>query len=224
LSQQDTSFVFVENRIMLTHAKGSRRDPAVKMMHYFSGILLAAFISLHLFNQLISLAGPDKHIGCMTAFRKVYRQPVVEALLLLAVVIQIATGIKLVFNRKKKTAAKKIQVYSGLYLAYFLLVHVSAVLYGRYIHLDTNFYYAGVGLNYYPATFYFIPYYFLAVAAIALHVAAIHFLKTGSKWSSYLIATGGIVVAALIITGYTNGFEWRSVPQVYQDFIRAFTG
>lgn len=196
-----------------------------KNVHHISGVILAVFISFHLINQLFSLAGPDAHIGLMENFRKVYRHPVIETVLLAVVVFQIITGARLVFSKHARIAAERIQLYSGLYLSFFLLVHVCAVLTGRYVeHLDTNFYYAGVGLNYYPATFFFIPYYFLAVASISLHIASLHYLKTRATAISYAIAGAGVLAAVLILIGYTNVFHWREVPPEYEDFIRQYFG
>lgn len=158
----------------------------------------------------------------MEQFRLVYRHPVVETLLLLVVFFQIVTGIRLIYKRDAQVIAEKIQVYSGLYLSFFLIAHVGAVLSARYIeHLDTNFYFAAAGLNYYPATFIFIPYYFLAVASISLHVSAIHYLKTKSKPAAVGIAVVGIVTSFIIILAFTDGFEWLDMPQPYEQFIRA---
>lgn len=196
----------------------------VKKIHYISGLILSVFIFFHLGNQLLSLFGPSVHREWMNQFRKVYRQPVFEFILLSAVFFQVITGIKLLFNRRKKTGAEKAQLYSGLYLSVFLVVHVGAVMFGRQIQLDTNFYFAAAGMNLSPAIFVFIPYYFLAVTAITVHVASLHYLKTKSKTVSYGIAIIGILAAALIILGYTNSFEWRVMPAEYQHFIRMFFG
>lgn len=158
----------------------------------------------------------------MDQFRLVYRHPDVETLLLLVVLFQIVTGIRLIYKRDAQTIAEKIQVYSGLYLSFFLIAHVGAVLSGRYIeHLDTNFYFAAAGLNYYPATFIFIPYYLLAVASIGLHVSAIHYLKTKSKRAAVSIAVVGIVTSFIIILAFTDNFKWLDMPLPYQQFIRA---
>jgi succinate dehydrogenase/fumarate reductase cytochrome b subunit len=204
-----------------TNAKTSFLFKA-KWWHYYSGLTLSVFIAFHLANQLTALAGPEQHIALMKAFRKVYRHPVMETILMTAVFFQVITGFRLLFNKRRKTKAEKVQLYSGLYLSFFLLVHLTAVLYGRYLQLDTNFYYAGVGLNYFPATFFFIPYYFLAVAAISLHIAALHFLRTGSLRGAYVIGIVGILAAAAIIIGFTSAFHWRSVPPAYEAFIRKF--
>ncbi|MNW02271.1 hypothetical protein D3C71_1980300 [compost metagenome] len=71
---------------------------------------------------------------------------------------------------------------------------------------------------------YFIPYYFFAVLAIFLHVAAIHYLKTGSALVAWIIGSIGMLVAIGIIIGYTDGFHFRKVPAEYLQFVRDFFG
>ena len=80
----------------------------------------------------------------------------------------------------------------------------------------------GVGLNYRPFTLYFFPYYFLAVTGIAVHIATIHYQKTGSRRGSAVIAVFGIVTAFLILVGFTNGFRFRDVPVPYQELVLHF--
>ncbi|MBO9733014.1 MAG: hypothetical protein J7623_30515 [Chitinophaga sp.] len=198
---------------------------AIKQLHYISGITLSVFIGVHLFNHLLALAGPDAHIGLMEKLRKVYRQPVIETILLLSVLTQVISGARLLFNQQKKTISESIQIWSGMYLSFFLTVHVSAVIAGRLVeHLDTNFYFAGAGLNLYPATLFFIPYYFLSVCAISLHIASLHYLKTKSKWSACTIGTVGIIASVLIMIGYTHCFNWWEIPLEYRAFISKYFG
>ena len=195
---------------------------SIKRWHYVSGIVLSVFIGFHLVNQLFSLAGPEAHIHLMNVFRVVYRFPPVEALLLAAAVSQQVSGIRLLFNPGKKSTVEKLQRYSGMYLSFFLLAHVSAVLLCRYFHFDSNFWFAAAGLNYRPFTLYFFPYYFLAVTGIAVHIATIHYQKTGSRRGSAVIAVFGIVTAFLILVGFTNGFRFRDVPVPYQELVLHF--
>lgn len=197
----------------------------VKTAHHVSGLVLAVFIAVHLVNHLFALAGPEKHIEIMSALRSVYRHPLAETVLLSATVFQVVTGLRLLYSRKAQTTAEKIQVWSGLYLAFFLVIHVSAVLMGRYVEqLDTNFYYAAAGLNLWPARLFFIPYYLSAVAAIGLHLGALHYRLTGSAPVSYGIGLTGLVLAVLIVAGFTDFFHWREIPEAYQDFIRRYFG
>jgi succinate dehydrogenase/fumarate reductase cytochrome b subunit len=84
---------------------------SVKSLHYVSGVILSVFIAFHLLNHLFALDSPERHIKIMEQFRLVYRHPVIETFLLLAVLFQIVTGIRLIYKRDAQTIAEKIQVY-----------------------------------------------------------------------------------------------------------------
>ncbi|WP_240625695.1 hypothetical protein [Spirosoma pollinicola] len=93
----------------------------VRQVHYFSGLLLATFVAVHLTNHLLAGLSPATHIAFMTATRLVYRNPVVETALLAAVTLQISTGIRLVRSvaRQNSHAWSRLHIGSGLYLAFF---------------------------------------------------------------------------------------------------------
>jgi hypothetical protein len=74
----------------------------LKKLHYFSRITISIFIGLHLLNHFYSLFGANAHIELMNDLRVVYRNVIVEAILLLAVVIQIISGIKLFLKYEKQ--------------------------------------------------------------------------------------------------------------------------
>lgn len=65
----------------------------IKKIHYISGLTIILFIGLHLFNHLFSLFGAEKHIELMNSLRVIYRNIFVEAILLLAVLTQIISGL-----------------------------------------------------------------------------------------------------------------------------------
>ena len=133
----------------------------MKQIHYFSGIIISIFVGFHLFNHFYNLFGINAHIQLMNDFRIVYRNIIVETILLTAIAIQIFSGIKL-FIKKRKTAScffEKLQIWTGFYLSFFLIFHVGVVLFGRYyLKLDTNFYFGVAGLNTFPYSLFFIPY------------------------------------------------------------------
>jgi hypothetical protein len=198
----------------------------IKSYHYWTGLLLAVFILVHLANHLVALWGVPAHLATMAALRKVYRHPAVEAGLLLAVAGQIFSGLRLYWLSRKQPQrpwAERIQIFSGLYLAFFLLVHTSAVLSGRaLLGLDTNLYFAAAGINTFPFSLFFIPYYFLAVAAIFLHVASLHYRKGRHLWgpaSARRQALGisgvGLVLALLLLFALTNRLQGLPIPPRY---------
>lgn len=201
----------------------------MRRIHYISGVTIAVFIILHLFNHLCSLFGAESHIEIMNSLRVVYRNVVVETILLLAVLTQILSGIRL-FLKKRKTVTgffQKVQVGSGLYLAVFFLIHVSAVLVGRLIlELDTNFYFGVAGLNTFPINLFFIPYYGLAMFSFFGHISAVHSQKMKKKLlgiepekQSYIILFVGVILALVILGGLTNGFNGVAIPKEYDVLI-----
>ena len=201
----------------------------MKRVHYFSGGIISLFVGLHLLNHLYSVFGISAHLELMDSLRVVYRNVFAESMLFFALVIQIFSGIPL-FLRKRKTAAgffEKMQSWTGLYLAFFLVVHVSAVLSGRLLlNLDTNFYFGAAGLNTFPLNLFFIPYYGLAIMSFFGHISAVHSLKM--KYSllgitpikqSYLILALGITVTLIILYGLTDGLHGVEIPREYDVII-----
>lgn len=198
----------------------------IKKLHYFSGITITIFVGLHLINHLYSVFGAKAHIELMNDFRVVYRNIIIETILLLAVGIQIVSGIKLFFKKRKNVSDffEKLQIWTGIYLAVFLIIHLSAVLSGRLIlNLDTNFYFGVAGLNTFPLNFFFIPYYGLAIISFFGHISAVHSKKMQNKIlginpnkQSYIILISGILLTLAILYGLTNGFNRVEIPNEYK--------
>lgn len=200
-------------------------DHRLKFFHRISGITIATFVVLHLFNHAMALAGPESHIATMTLLRGFYRHPVAEALLILAVVNQVITGIRLHrrVRREQRIGWRAVQHWSGLYLAFFFVIHLGAVLGGRAIlHLDTNFYFGVAGLNTFPFVLFFVPYYALAVVAFFAHVASIHARKMqrtvlglSPNAQGKSVVYFGVVLTGLLLYGLTDGFGGVVIPAEY---------
>ena len=144
----------------------------------------------------------------------------------MTVALQVFLGVKLYLSKRKMLSGffEKIQIWSGLYLAFFFVAHVGAVMAGRFIQqLDTNFYFGVAGLNAFPAMLYFIPYYGLAVLSFFAHIAAIHHQKMQKSVFGFtpiqqarLILYLGIFVLILIYYGATGGFTGVEIPEEYK--------
>ena len=194
-----------------------------KKLHYFSGILLSAFITLHLINHLGSILGPEVHIKWMNYLRPLYRNFLVETLLLCCVGAQIFSGINLVAKREKLKLDlyQKIQNYSGIYLGFFLVVHLSAIMVGRYIlKVDTNFYFGVAGINSFPYLLIFVPYYAFAILSVFSHLAVVHKVRTPLRLLSpeaqfYCIIAIGALITLIIFYGLTGGYKGVIVPEEY---------
>ena len=201
----------------------------IKKIHYISGLTITIFVGLHLFNHCFSILGAEKHIEIMTTLRHFYRNIFIETILLLAVATQIYSGLKL-FRTKRKTVQtifEKLQIWTGLYLAIFFVIHLSAVFAGRFfLHLDTNFYFGVAGLNNFPTNLFFIPYYALAIISFFGHISAIHSKKMQQNvfgltpnGQSKFILTFGICLTIIIFYGLTNHFQGVQIPTEYNVLI-----
>ena len=201
----------------------------IKRIHYISGLTITIFIGLHLFNHFCSIFGADKHLEIMKTLRLFYRNIFIETILLLAVFVQIISGLKL-FKSNRKTATsqfEKLHIWTGLYLAIFFIIHLSAVFGGRLIlDLDTNFYFGVAGLNSFPLKLFFIPYYGLAILSFFGHIASIHskkmktnILNLTPKQQAKAILIFGVALTIILFYGLTNHFHGVTIPKEYNILI-----
>jgi hypothetical protein len=193
-------------------------------IHHASGTVLAVFFVLHVSNHLFALAGPSAHVQAMTLLRKVYRFPPLEALLLLCVLGQVITGLPLLAKQRleRKSGYDTLQLLSGLYLSFFMIYHVQAVLVGRWVHLvETDYYFAAGVANHYPEKLFFIPYYTLSLLSAFVHIACAHrnirlagirneppekraLAQRRIHWQTGWIISGGALVTALVMLALTG--------------------
>lgn len=196
-----------------------------RKLHAFSATFITAFVCLHIANHLAALAGVSSHIAFMETARVVYRQPAVELATLFAVAFQIPSGLSFVVRgwKSRHGFVPWLQAISGAYLALFLIIHVSAILFGRTVlHLDTNFYYAAAGFHVEPYQFFFTPYYFLAVVAVFVHLGCAAYWQMQSLSSSArtlvvaIPSVIGLVVSLLIVLAFAGHLVPVEVPAKYK--------
>lgn len=197
----------------------------LRQLHRFAGLTLAVFIAMHLTNHLLALVSIEQHIKVMDALRLIYRNPLCEALLLLAIMVQVPSGIMLVRRKgwRGLPLAERAQVASGGYLAFFLVAHVFAVMMGRhFFHLDTNFYFASAVL-FSPVWLFYVVYYGLSVIAVFTHVASIHYQKMLSRTSperaqiqALTIVGVGLMVTVLILLAFSGVVYEIRIPTAYK--------
>ncbi len=182
-------------------------------LHRASALLLLAFAAAHVFNHLAAVDSLAAHVSVQNVLRTVYRQPVIEVLIVIAALSQVWTGWKLVSRARQQrtTAMGNLQILAGSYLGMFFLSHLTGVfISGRLIqHVDTTFAWATGGphgLLTNPRSPEFIPYYSLAVLVVFVHAAAaarwtlVPVLGApGAQRASYAVVVLGIVVTALLL-------------------------
>lgn len=198
----------------------------IKTVHHFSGTIISIFVGVHLFNHAFSILGAEYHIEMMTTLRHFYRNLFAEIILFSAITFQIYSGIYLLkINRKSaKTFFEKLHVWTGLYLAIFFIIHLGAILTGRYVlKLDTNFYFGVAGMNTFPLYLFFIPYYAVAIISFFGHIASIHnkkmkkyILGLNPLSQSKIILTFGVLLTIITLYGLTNHFQGVTIPAEFK--------
>ena len=193
--------------------------------HKISALVLTVFILLHLTNHLIAYLGPEAHINVMSALRTVYRSWIGETILLLAVLGQIITGIIKVrkWGLKQKNFFDRLQVYSGLYLVFFLFAHTTAVLVARnVIGLDTNFYFGASALYLWPFKLFFVPYYTLSILAFFAHTGCVLRWILMNSWGEkksnqlvYILMGIGLLISVLLVFVFSGlVYEIELSPEI----------
>lgn len=102
--------------------------------------ILLLFVGPHIGNHLAGFWNGPVHIEMMNAVRRVYRDDIVQPILLTLIGFQIVTGTVLVRRRMRKPSDffGTLQTMSGAYVGVYFLAHMTAVFAARYAGTDTN--------------------------------------------------------------------------------------
>ncbi|MBW8846242.1 MAG: hypothetical protein JF607_14855 [Burkholderiales bacterium] len=183
------------------------------------GVVAAAvllYVGFHLANHLFGLIGPQAHAAVMALGRKVYRAPVVEALLVALLLFQVAIGGRLAWrwSLQRLDPYRSFQVASGVYLGAFILTHMnSALVSARGLHgIDPDWAWASgapTGLLLDAWSIRLVPHYALGVFFVLAHLASglrgvllAHGINPGTvnrAWAAGL--AGAAAVSAAIMAG-----------------------
>jgi hypothetical protein len=177
---------------------------SLRRAHLISASIIGAFLVVHMINHLVGLAGQNYHVAYMALARQYYRYPGIEPCLLLLIVWQVGSGLWMVARtwRDKHGGVAWLQALSGATLGLFLPIHVGAVLYGRCVlGLDTDFRFAAAGFHVPPWSWFFAPYYALAITSMFAHVGCAFYWNLGDDW----VAARGPILATLVAVGMAFG-------------------
>jgi succinate dehydrogenase/fumarate reductase cytochrome b subunit len=197
----------------------------LRTFHAISATVIASYAAVHIANHLAALGGIATHIAFMEAARSVYRIRFVEAVLLACVLFQVLSGLWLVARgwRQRRGTVSWLQAVAGIYLAFFLVVHVSAVLFGRLsLGLDTNFYFAAAGFHVPPFQLFFVPYYLFGVLALFTHLGCAAYWRaksSGRSSPSLFIALPvavGVLLSLVIVLLLAGVFYRVEIPSEYR--------
>jgi hypothetical protein len=193
----------------------------LRTAHGLSALAIGLFLLVHMGNHLVGLSGQAAHQEYMAIARSFYRHPVFETLLLGLLAWQVASGLYMVIKGwRGRAGVAWLQAISGLYLAFFLLNHVGAVLGGRYVFgLDTDFRFAAAGFFVPPWQYFFAPYYFLGVLSLFTHLGCALYWLTGGRAGRYALVSAlciGAAFALAVVLSLSGTLFEVTIPQEYR--------
>ncbi|VVT05466.1 hypothetical protein [Hoeflea sp. EC-HK425] len=203
------------------------------LFHRWNSAFLALFIILHFATHLTGVAGIEAYNTVQSALRLIYRNPVVEPFLLLSVVLQIGIGLLLLIRKTRRGLRGRwayAQVISGFIVLFFLAQHLSAMALARWVEgLDTNFYWPASVMSGAPFIWYFLPYYFLGVVALFVHLGCgIRLALFRSNLRPYAtvgfwaLSTLGLAMAVTINLTLMGVFFEIELPPAWLTYLQGF--
>jgi hypothetical protein len=102
--------------------------------------ILLLFIGPHIVNHVTGFWNGPVHIEVMNAVRQVYRDDIVQPMLLALIGFQILSGTALVWRRMRMPSdfLGTVQTMSGVFVGIYFLAHMTAVFVARDAGTDTN--------------------------------------------------------------------------------------
>lgn len=206
---------------------------AAKTLHRTTALLVVAFLILHMITHLAGLWGMDAYNAVQSALRPVYRNAVVEPILLCAIAVQMVSGALLLlrkFKRGLRGSWERAQAYSGAVVLFFALQHEPAYLATRWLDgLDTTFYWPASVMNRAPFYYYFAPYYFAGVTALFLHTACaarLALIRRGHAQTAVRVfwatTVFGILAATAIVLMLLGSFYPIELPDEWIAYLQKY--
>jgi len=159
--------------------KKSVASARVRVAHGISGALVTFYVMFHVFNHLCGLISPEAHAAVMEAGRTVYRYKLIEPLLVVAMLFQAVSGLRLLWQwtATSPDRYRMVQIASGAFLAVFILGHMNSVfIYARlWMNIPTDWAFATglpTGLIHDPWNIRLAPHYALGVFFVLAHLVS----------------------------------------------------
>jgi hypothetical protein len=141
--------------------------------------IIVIFLVLHLANHLMFILGPDTYRTVMKSVRHVYRQEVLQPLLVALFLFQVGSGVYLATHAgaQPMDRFRTFQIATGIFLAAYVLGHMNSVfVFARlYLSIDSDWSFATgapAGLVKDAWNIRLVPHYGLGVFFVLSHLAA----------------------------------------------------
>jgi hypothetical protein len=179
--------------------------------------ILLLFVGPHIGNHLAGFWSGSVHIAIMNVVRRVYRDDIVQPILLALIGFQILSGSVLVQRRMRmpNDIFGTVQSMCGAYIGVYFLAHLTAVFAARYAGVDTNWAWLTRPNDSLLASLFklrLLAHYWVGPMAIVAHVAC------GLRWVllqrdispatanriALALITAGVVASSLILLALLN--------------------
>jgi hypothetical protein len=179
--------------------------------------ILLLFVGPHIGNHLAGFWSGSVHIAIMNAARHVYRDDIVQPVLLALIGFQILSGAVLARRRMRMPGDffGTVQTMCGVYVGVYFLAHMTAVFAARYADVDTNWIWLtrpNDSLLASLSKLRLIAHYWVGPIAIVAHVAC------GLRWVllqhdispatanrlAWALITVGVVASSVILVALLN--------------------
>jgi len=150
----------------------------LRVAHGISALcIVVLFLALHISNHLFFVEGQANYMVIMKLFRHVYREAVVQPIVVALFLFQVASGLHLAMRRVSAPMDRfrTFQVASGVFLAFYILGHMNSVfIFARaYQGIDTDWGFATgapAGLVKDAWNIRLVPHYGLAIFFVLAHL------------------------------------------------------
>lgn len=211
----------------------------MKQLHRLTAYFLIVFVIAHIGNHLFLVTGRETYNQVQDVLNAVYRNSFLEPLLIITVCIQVFIGLKMSINSLRRKPKRpfwqrgfweKAQIISGFIFAFFIIEHLLALAVVRWTTtLETEFYWPASVMNGAPFTYYFIPYYFLGVLAIMVHIGiGLRYVvqRSGRRQLGNVLGISSIILGtifgATIVLGLKGAFYEIILPPEWIDYLKMF--
>lgn len=187
-----------------------------RVAHGVGAAIITVYVLFHIFNHLFGLVGTGAHAAVMKIGRHVYRSTFVEPMLVLLLLFQIGSGLRLAWEWSARSAQpyRVFQTGSGIYLTLFILGHMNSVFIfaRRFLKIDTDWSFATgapAGLIHDGWNVRLIPHYWLGVFFVLAHLATgLRVVLAAHGVGDAIVTrvwTAGLVASAVIATAILAG-------------------
>lgn len=195
---------------------------SLRRVHGWLAAILVVFLLLHFATHLSGVAGIETYNAVQAMTRRIYRAPLVEPLLIAAILAQMAIGARLLWvlwRRGPRGSWQWAQLLSGAGVLFFLAQHLPAFFVARFgFGQDTTFYWPASVMRDALAV-YFTPYYFVGVLSLFVHLGCavrMILMRKGSRTAAWVAGWGlglaGAVTGLAIVLMLLGAFYPVELP------------